>query len=144
MSLNSAHVDSTTHNFTLSFHASSLSNGYHLASRFYTRAKANPFRNKYQCFRTSKTISKCQLNFSYQLNLVHSAPNFELLKTHGDIELNPGPTKDVTETPSAFSIAFGIPAVSVKPTGVLVKLLITTNLVFGSTASLLNSSVSPA
>jgi hypothetical protein len=75
-----------------SFHVSFLNNGHHPASWCNTQAKANLIRNKYQYFGTSKTISKCQLDFSYRLNLVHSALNLELLKTHGDNESNPGPT----------------------------------------------------
>jgi hypothetical protein len=56
---------------------------------------------------TSKTISECQLIFSYQLNLVNLALDFKLLKTHGDSELNPGPTNDVTETPVPSQLPLG-------------------------------------
>jgi hypothetical protein len=93
------HVDSTTHNFIFSFHVSSLSDGYHPASWFNTQAKANLIRNKYQYLKNSKTISNFQHIFSYQPNLAHLALNLGLLKTHGDSELNPGPTNDVKVAP---------------------------------------------
>ncbi len=56
-----------------------------------SRASVNLTRNKYHYFRSFNSISKCQINFLYRLNLVRSAHILELLKTHGDIESNPGP-----------------------------------------------------